>query len=102
ARFAHPFADDFVQAAESPADHEENMLGVDGGGLRLFATIRQVHHSLKLAGNVIRSARRHFCFFHQLEEVCLDAAPAHIPATDIGGGGDFVDFVDVNDAVLSA
>ena len=45
-------------------------------------------------------ARRHFGLLHQLQQVRLHAAPADIPARMVAGGGDLVDFVNVNDAVL--
>ncbi len=47
-------------------------------------------------------ARRDFGFLHQLEQVGLHAAAADVPARGVVGGGDLVDLVDVDDAVLGA
>src|SRR5258706_11333763 len=57
ARIAQSFADDLVQATKGAADHEKDVLRVDGRRL-LFAPVAHVHHGLELARNIIRRAGR--------------------------------------------
>src|SRR5438045_6972602 len=101
AGFAHAFADNLFQSTKRAADYEQNMLCVDDGGL-LFAPLTQIHHSLKLACNVIGCAGRDFRFLHEFEQVRLDATATHIAPGHVLGRGDFVDLVDVNDPVFGA
>ncbi len=41
-----------------------------------------------------------FGFFHRFEKTALNAGAGHIGAEVLAAAGDFVDFVDVNDAIL--
>src|SRR5882672_692670 len=94
-------ANDFFQPAESAANNEENMLGVDGVG-RFAAALVEIHHGLDLAGDVVRRASGDLGLFHQLQEIGLHAASADVPARHVAGGGDFIDLVNIDDPVLSA
>ena len=64
-RIPQPFANNFLQSAESAAHHEQNVPGVDDCGLLLSTPLGQVHHRLNLAGNIIGRASRDFSFLHQ-------------------------------------
>ena len=99
--FAHALLDDLLQAAEGAADDEQDVLGVDGAG-RFAAALGEIHHRLDLAGDVAGRAGRHLGFLHELEQVGLHAAPADVAARHTSGGGDLVNLVNVDDAVLGA
>ncbi len=92
---------DLLQPGKRAADDEENVFGVDGGG-GFLTPLSEVHHGLNLAGDIVRGPRRHLGFLHQLEEIGLNSAPAHVPSGRIGGGGNLVDLIDVDDPVLRA
>src|SRR6185369_14204273 len=81
--FAKAAADDLLQTTESAADNEEDMLRIDGR--RCFApALREIHHGLDLAGNIVGGTRGHFRFLHELQEVGLDAASAHVAPVEVG------------------
>src|SRR5208282_4936610 len=77
------------------------MPGIDRAR-RFFAALAQVHHGLDLAADVVGRTGGHFGFLHQLEQVGLNAPAADIPAVDVGNGGDFINLINVNNAVLGA
>src|SRR5687767_6268312 len=99
--FAHAAADDFFEAIESAADNEENVFCVDGVAA-FFAAHLAFEHGLDLAGEVLLRARGDVGFLHELEEVSLDPASGDVARGVAAGASDFIDFVDVNDAVLGA
>ena len=94
------FADDGGEAVEGAADDEEDVFGVEGA-LAGFAAALEFEHGLHLADEVGLALEVDVGFLHKFEEVDLDASSGDV-TTAVGGGaaGDFVDFVDVHDAVL--
>ena len=91
-----------VEMRERAAHDEQDVFRVDCVAA-FFAASRAVHHRLDLAGHVVRGAGRHLGFLHQLEQGGLYALAAHVAAAVLlGGGGDLVNFVDVNDPILGA
>ena len=91
-----------VEMRERAAHDEQDVFRVDCVAA-FFAASRAVHHRLDLAGHVVRGTGRHLGFLHQLEQGGLYALAAHVAAAVLlGGGGDLVNFVDVNDPVLGA
>ena len=99
--FAHAPANDFFETVECAADNEEDVFRVDGVAA-FFAAHLAFEHGLNLSGEVLLGAGGNFGFLHELEEVCLHAAAADVAGGVAGGTGDFIDFVDINDAVLGA
>src|SRR6266567_1279723 len=94
-------ADDFFQSAESAANNEQNMLGVDGAG-GFAAALVEIHHGLDLASDVVRRASRDFGFFHEFQQIGLHAASADVATGHVVGGGYFIDLVDIDDPILGA
>ena len=89
----------FFQAVKGAADDEEDVAGADGGGL-VLAVSGEVHHGLDLAADVVGGAGGNLGFFQEFEQVGLDAAAADVAPVHVGGAGDFINFVNVDDAVL--
>ena len=99
--FAQPLLDNLLQSIKRAADDEQNVFRVDAGR-RFFPALSHVHHGLNLAADIVGRASRHLRLFHQFEQIGLDAAAADIPARGIGSGGNLVNLVNVNDAILGA
>ena len=80
------------------------MLRVDRRRLLLSASAAalQIHHRLNLPSDIVRRARGNFGLLHQLQQVGLHAATAHVATAGSGRRGNLVDLVDVDDAVLRA
>ena len=97
----NPAFDLVCQLVERPADDEENMAGVDGAFARGARPALEIHQCLDLAGDVILALQIHIRLLHQLEQIDLHTAARNIAAHGgAGGGGDLVDLVDVDDAIL--
>ena len=75
------------------------MARVDGFAGDLAAFL-EFERGLDLRLQVVAAAQGDIGFLHEFQEGRLDAAPAHIATGDFARGGDFIDLVDVNDAVL--
>jgi hypothetical protein len=60
----------------------------------------ELHGSLNLGLEIIPTAERDIRLLHELEQSGLHAASTDISTADIRGRGNFVDFVDVDDAIL--
>ena len=87
---------EFVERA---ADDEEDVPGVDLARTRRAAALH-LHHRLHLAEQVGLAVEGDIGFLHELEQVDLHAAAGDIAAGEVLRGGDLVDLVDVDDAVL--
>ena len=88
-----------LQPIKSAAANEQNMAGINDLFLRLPSALK-LQSGLKLRLKVHRIPQRHFRFFHQFQERGLDSAPADVATGDICAGGDLVDLIDVNNAIL--
>ena len=99
--FVEPAANDFVEPGKGAADDKEDVAGVD---LLAFDLARLLHldNGFHLRGNVVRCFEIDVGFLHQLEQIALDARARDIRAVNPLRGGNFVDFVNVYDAVLGA
>ena len=96
-----PLLDNLLQSRKGSAHDKEDAPRIDRLPTGLAPAL-QFHHGLHLARQVHRVAQRHFRFLHQLEQRGLHPAPADIPPDHVAGRRDFVDLVDVNNAVLRA
>ena len=100
---AQPAADLVAQPLERAGDDEEDVPGVDRVLARLASAAAplELERALELRLDVHGVAHGHLRLLHELEQRGLHPAPAHVPAAgDVAGGGDLVDLVDVDDAVL--
>src|SRR6266481_3449582 len=96
---AFAFADDLEHLAESAADDKEDVFGVDRLAFDLAATPLVFESGLQLRLDIRGRAERDFRFLHEFQEIGLYAATAHIASDDIGGCGNLIDLVEVNDPV---
>ncbi len=97
---ADALLDDFIHPVEGPADDKQDVAGIEGA-LFLFAGTAVVFDSLNLGDRVMGHFQVHFGFFHGFEQGPLDAGAGHVrPAPGKPGGGDFINFIDINNAVL--
>jgi len=68
----------FSRPPKRAAHDEKNVLRVDCGR-GFLASLREIHHCLDLAGNIVRRTGRNFCLLHQLQEIRLDPSTPKRP-----------------------
>ena len=97
---AEALLDDLIQAVEGAADDEEDVPGIEGA-LLLLAGAAVVLDGLDLGDRVVGHLQVHFGLFHGFEQGPLHPGAGDVrPAPGVRRGGDLVDFVDIDDAVL--
>ncbi len=92
------FLDDFFEAGEGTADNEEDVAGVDV--VFFFFPVLHVHHGHHLATHVAGVAQGDFGLLHEFEEGGLDAAAGDVAPDHAAFGCEFIDFINVDDAVF--